>query len=148
MKSAISERIELLINRLGMNKNSFSKAIGITNNVTIGNIVKHGQNPSLDVIQKILHKYSNVNADWLIIGNGEMLNIANKSKINSDINIKGDKNSIGNNYYSDSPDVLKQHIAMLNGLLEEKDIRIKEKDSQIKEKDSQIKDLLQILKQK
>lgn len=42
-------------------------------------------------------------------------------------------------YYSDSPDVLKAQVE----LLEE---RIKEKDSQIKEKDSQIKDLLTILK--
>lgn len=41
-------------------------------------------------------------------------------------------------YYSDSPDVLRAQVE----LLEE---RIKEKDSQIKEKDSQIKELLKIL---
>ena len=44
-------------------------------------------------------------------------------------------------YYSDSPDVLKAQVE----LLEE---RIKEKDSQIKEKDSQINSLLSILKGK
>ena len=41
-------------------------------------------------------------------------------------------------YYSDSPDVLKAQIDLL-------DERIKEKDAQIKEKDAQIKQLLDIL---
>ena len=41
-------------------------------------------------------------------------------------------------YYSDSPDVLRAQIDLL-------DERIKEKDAQIKEKDAQIKQLLDIL---
>ena len=41
-------------------------------------------------------------------------------------------------YYSDSPDVLRAQIEIL-------DERIKEKDAQIKEKDAQIKQLLDIL---
>ena len=41
-------------------------------------------------------------------------------------------------YYSDSPDVLRAQIEIL-------DERIKEKDAQIKEKDAQIKQLLEIL---
>lgn len=41
-------------------------------------------------------------------------------------------------YYSDSPDVLRAQIELL-------DERIKEKDAQIKEKDAQIKQLLDIL---
>ena len=44
-------------------------------------------------------------------------------------------------FYSDSPDVLRAQIELL-------DERIKEKDAQIKEKDAQIKQLLDILAKK
>ena len=43
-------------------------------------------------------------------------------------------------YYSDSPDVLRAQIDLL-------DERIKEKDAQIKEKDAQIKELLSIVRE-
>ena len=43
-------------------------------------------------------------------------------------------------YYSDSPDVLRATIELL-------DERIREKDAQIREKDAQIKDLHEIIKQ-
>ena len=48
-------------------------------------------------------------------------------------------------YYSDSPDVLRAQIDLLDERLKEKDAQIKEKDAQIKEKDAQIKQLLDIL---
>ena len=48
-------------------------------------------------------------------------------------------------YYSDSPDVLRAQIDLLDERIKEKDAQIKEKDAQIKEKDAQIKQLLDIL---
>ena len=48
-------------------------------------------------------------------------------------------------YYSDSPDVLRAQIEILDERIKEKDAQIKEKDAQIKEKDAQIKRLLDIL---
>ena len=63
---------------------------------------------------------------------------------NSGVIINGaNKNSPIDNrhYYSDSPDVLRAQIEML-------DERIKEKDAQIKEKDAQINRLLEILNKK
>ena len=65
------------------------------------------------------------------VGNG---NIANSGDINNSGNIDLRQ------YYSDSPDVLRAQIEVL-------DERIKEKDAQIKEKDAQIKDLHEIIKQ-
>lgn len=63
---------------------------------------------------------------------------------NSGSVVLGNNNSTGNidnrQYYSDSPDVLRAQIDLL-------DERIKEKDAQIKEKDAQIKDLHEIIKQ-
>ena len=43
-------------------------------------------------------------------------------------------------YYSDSPDVLRAQIDLLDERIKEKDAQIKEKDAQIKEKDAQIKE--------
>lgn len=51
-------------------------------------------------------------------------------------------------YYSDSPDVLRAQIDLLDERLKEKEERIKEKDAQIKEKDAQIKQLLDIIQGK
>ena len=72
----------------------------------------------------------------------------NSGKKNSKNNVSGNNNIIGDHstidmrsYYSDSPDVLRAQI----DLLEE---RIKEKDAQIKEKDAQINKLLDILSKK
>ena len=63
--------------------------------------------------------------------------------VNSGIIVRGNNNGNTINqdnrqYYSDSPDVLRAQIDML-------DERIKEKDAQIKEKDAQIKQLLDII---
>ncbi|MBQ7623012.1 MAG: hypothetical protein IJS66_04675 [Bacteroidales bacterium] len=51
-------------------------------------------------------------------------------------------------YYSDSPDVLRTQIELLDERIKEKDAQIKEKDAQIKEKDAQIRQLLEILAKK
>ena len=77
---------------------------------------------------------------------------------NSGSVVLGNNNSTGNidnrQYYSDSPDVLRAQIDLLDerikekdAQIKEKDAQIKEKDAQIKEKDAQIKDLHEIIKQ-
>ena len=71
-----------------------------------------------------------------IVGNG---NIANNGDINNSGNIDLRQ------YYSDSPDVLRAQIEVLDERIKEKDAQIKEKDAQIKEKDAQIKELLNIV---
>ena len=48
-------------------------------------------------------------------------------------------------YYSDSPDVLRAQIDLLDERIKEKDAQIKEKDAQIKEKDAQIARLLGVI---
>ena len=74
----------------------------------------------------------------------------NNRVVNSGIIVRGNNN--GNSihqdnrqYFSDSPDVLRAQIDMLDERIKEKDAQIKEKDAQIKEKDAQIRVLLEIL---
>lgn len=58
---------------LGMNKNSLSKAIGLTNNVTIGRIINEEREPSFEILKKIIQTFGSVNATWLLTGEGKMI---------------------------------------------------------------------------
>ena len=72
-KLHIGSRIGQLIEYLGYNKSSFSNAIGLTNNVTIGRIVNGEREPSFEILQKITQTFGIVNTEWLLKGEGEML---------------------------------------------------------------------------
>lgn len=82
-----------------------------------------------------------INEDWIRHESGNMLKTTQVITNESGVLINGDNTNspIDNrHYYSDSPDVLRAQIEIL-------DERIKEKDAQIKEKDAQIKSLLDII---
>lgn len=65
----INRRIEKLIEHVG-NKSSFSRAIGVRPSV-IQNITGQKQSkPGFILIQKILTKFEDLNAEWLILGKG------------------------------------------------------------------------------
>mgnify|MGYP006286724323 CR=1 FL=1 len=71
---SINERIELVIKELNYNKNSFAKAIGLTANTIIENIVgKRQSKPSFEVLHKILTAFPYIDANWLMTGEGTML---------------------------------------------------------------------------
>lgn len=72
--STINERIKELMKHYGLNINSFSVKIGMTNNVAIGSIVnKPERKPSYEVIMKILNTFPEVSRKWFIEGVGDML---------------------------------------------------------------------------
>jgi DNA-binding XRE family transcriptional regulator len=68
------ERIKLIIENERLNKTSFSKAIGITNNVTITRIINEQRTPSLTTCEKIVSAFPQYNLNWILTGEGEMLN--------------------------------------------------------------------------
>jgi len=78
--SPIGERIALLIKELGLNKNSFSKEIGLKNNSTITNIINNpDRSPSYDIIFRIVSRWDQLNIRWLIAGQGVMFSVAENS---------------------------------------------------------------------
>ena len=94
----INYRIELIINSLKLNNNSFSMRIGV-NSTVIHNIVKGRNAPSFDVLQKILSSFDNINADWLITEKGEMINNNKrieyaKSSNDSNVNLAEPENQL------------------------------------------------------
>lgn len=78
------ERIQLIIDREGLNKNSFSKEIGLSSNVTITRIINEKRDASPETCRKIVRRFPQYNYDWVFKGDGEML----KSDIDTSIPMK------------------------------------------------------------
>ena len=66
----MKSRIKDIINDEGLNSAQFAGEIGIAPS-SLHHIISGRNNPSLDVIQKILLRYPQINAEWLINGKGK-----------------------------------------------------------------------------
>ena len=133
------EKIKQYLNSKGVSKNSFYQKTGFA----VG-FLDSGKSLGADKLETIIDNYPDLSLEWLVLGKGDMIKPTTITN-GSGVVISGDNNTNNNidtrQYYSDSPDVLKAQIEIL-------DERIKEKDAQIKEKDAQINKLLSILSQK
>lgn len=76
----INERLSLLIKELGLNNNSFAKAIGVNPVVTFNIIEGRRTKPSFDLLEKIAFTFDNINIYWLIKGEGAMFRTQPSSK--------------------------------------------------------------------
>lgn len=66
------DRIKELILAEGLTPASFADTIGIQRS-SISHILNGRNNPSLDFIMKTLQRFPNLNPDWLLLGDGEMV---------------------------------------------------------------------------
>lgn len=78
------ERVQFIMDKEGLNKNSFSKAIGITNNVTITRIINENRSASRATCEKIVSTFPKYNLNWLLTGEGEMLNNSPQTQTTKD----------------------------------------------------------------
>ena len=67
----MKDRIEKIIRDEGISSSRFADELGIQRS-SISHILSGRNKPSLDVFQRILRKYPNINSDWLILGIGNM----------------------------------------------------------------------------
>ena len=67
----ITLRIKALIEDKGYTVNSFAHEIGIAQ-VTLNNYVRLGRYPAYETLYAILHRFTDVSAEWLMRGEGEM----------------------------------------------------------------------------
>lgn len=65
------ERIEAVRKSLNISARQFAEEIHVRPG-TISNMMAGRNNPSLEVIKRILERYPTLNPEWLIIGEGEM----------------------------------------------------------------------------
>lgn len=72
--SGINERIAQLVPLLSRSKFDFAKAMGYSYNSVVENIVgKRQTKPGFEVLNTILKTFPQVNATWLMTGEGEMM---------------------------------------------------------------------------
>ena len=71
--NTINYRILLLMKHFGLSTKTFSTRIGLSDIMTMRNIVMNRENrPSFDIIEKIILSFDNISAEWLITGKGNM----------------------------------------------------------------------------
>jgi transcriptional regulator with XRE-family HTH domain len=76
----------------------FADDIGVQRS-SISHILSGRNNPSYDFIQKILNKYKKLNAEWLIMGTGNIYKTVVQGNLFNDTPIQQDlKIDVGDNY--------------------------------------------------
>lgn len=66
------DRILKIMEHEGLSSSKFAEAIGIQRSA-MSHITSGRNNPSLDVMLKILERFTYVDSDWLLLGKGEMM---------------------------------------------------------------------------
>lgn len=73
---AFSDRLNLLIKKLGTSKNQFATRLGYKNNGVLYDYTKEGDEatkPGFEFFEKLIHAKTGVNIEWLITGEGDMM---------------------------------------------------------------------------
>lgn len=68
------ERVDLIIKKLGISASQFADEISVQRS-SVSHVLSGRNKPSLDFITKIINRYPEINAEWLISGRGKMYNI-------------------------------------------------------------------------
>ena len=72
----MKERINAILKHYKISASQFADEIGVQR-ASVSHVISERNKPGFDFIQKIIHTYPSISAEWLITGKGEML----KSKI-------------------------------------------------------------------
>ncbi len=81
----IIERIQKIMEREGLNVASFARRIGVVDQTIRGIVVQRRNKPGFDLIVRILQTFDWVNAEWLILGVGEMSKPEQENLNNSEL---------------------------------------------------------------
>ena len=68
----MKERIQQIMQREGLSPSRFAEEIGIQRSA-MSHIISGRNNPSLDVVMKILERFKYIQSDWLLTGHGTMV---------------------------------------------------------------------------
>jgi transcriptional regulator with XRE-family HTH domain len=72
METEMKDRLIKFLAHENLSATKFADEIGVQRS-SISHIISGRNNPSYEFIYKILSRYKYLNAEWLIIGNGQML---------------------------------------------------------------------------
>ncbi len=104
----MKNRLQQIMEREGMTPGRFADSIGIQRSA-LSHILNGRNNPSLDVVMKVLARFEYLSTDWLMFGNGPMFKhqLANESPADDDITLDDDllADNIGNATLNQTTDV-------------------------------------------
>lgn len=67
----MKDRIQRIIDEENMTPSRFADEVGL-NRPAVSHILNGRNNPGLDALQRIINRFPNINANWLITGKGNM----------------------------------------------------------------------------
>ena len=67
----MENRIQNIIEKYGLSSNTFAQEIDV-NRSTISHILSGRNKPSIEVLQRILRRFPDVSASWLLLGQGSI----------------------------------------------------------------------------
>jgi len=73
----MKDRIQKIIDDKNLTPSRFADEVGL-NRPAVSHILNGRNNPGLDALQRILARFKDINAAWLISGNGPMYNVNNR----------------------------------------------------------------------
>ncbi len=76
----MKHRLQTLLASEKMPSSKFAELIGV-NRSSISHLLSGRNNPSLDVLQKVLLSFPHINPDWLLLGQGNMYRNKKDSKV-------------------------------------------------------------------
>ncbi|ASB50651.1 helix-turn-helix domain-containing protein [Alkalitalea saponilacus] len=76
----MKERLQILLKKENLSPVKFSEIVGVQRSA-VSHILSGRNNPSLEVIQKILKNFPHISSDWLITGNGEIYRADQEVKV-------------------------------------------------------------------
>ena len=127
---SIGSRLKELIDFYRLNMNSLSTRLKLPSNSIITRIVKDPKRGmSLDLIQKILSEFRDIDAGWFVMGRGEMLIEKQTEAINP------------NNYFTT---IMKQKDDMI-GILKQNNQDLRDANSELKKRIEGISNRVEIL---
>lgn len=126
--------VEKKLNKIRNNQH-FGDILGV-NKQNLSSLLNDKKSFSQYYIDKICNAFPEVNAEWLLTGEGEMLKPQSQTIINS----KAGRDIVQTQHAKDT-----EIIKTLKEQIEDLKQQLNSKDGQLKEKDEQIKMLLQLL---
>ena len=89
--SFMTDRILEIIKYLHISPSDFAEEIGVQRS-SISHLISGRNKASLEFVQKILSRYPEINIDWLLNGNGQMLNKQLQTTVKEELPFETEKN--------------------------------------------------------
>ncbi|MEI8086485.1 MAG: helix-turn-helix transcriptional regulator [Paludibacter sp.] len=122
----IKEKIEKIMEKEQMNSAQFAATIGIQGS-TLSHILNGRNNPSLDVLTKILKYFQTISSDWLLMDLGSMYRTEKQPQMPSlfeNIDETTSKSSSSDQNYAQKSNVQSATIQQNNPLFQENPIQL------------------------